>query len=389
MSALARSHLVAGLLVLPALSPLFARSAEHDRHGEAELLTNVRQVTFEGRRAGEGYFSSDGSRMIFQSEREPQNPFFQIYVMDLGTGDTHRVSPGIGRTTCSWIHPDGRRVLFASSHHDPQARSKQEAELKRRASGKERHRRWVYDEYYDIYVGNIDGTDLKNITNTLGYDAEGSFSPDGTLIAFNSNRHAYDGKLSAPEQERRQRQPEYFCDIYVMNADGSNVRRLTHEVGDDGGPFFSPDGKRICWRHFSEDGMRAEVWTMNVDGSDKRQITRLGRMSWAPFYHPSGKYLIFTSNVEGFPPNFELFVVDVDGTGDPLRVTWADSFDGLPAFTPDGTRLAWTCNHTANKQGQIFFADWNHAEACRQLGLDLSTGGEQPITLITQGGALC
>ena len=90
---------------------------------EARLLTSTRQLTFAGRRAGEGYFSADGKRMIFQSEREPGNPFYQIYLMDLETGDTRRVSPGIGKTTCAWIHPHADKVFFASTHADPQARA--------------------------------------------------------------------------------------------------------------------------------------------------------------------------------------------------------------------------------------------------------------------------
>ena len=85
---------------------------------EQRLIRNSRQLTFEGRRAGEGYFSQDGKQLVFQSEREPGNPFFQIYLMDLENGDVLRVSPGIGKTTCAWIHSDGHRVLFASTHED-------------------------------------------------------------------------------------------------------------------------------------------------------------------------------------------------------------------------------------------------------------------------------
>ena len=105
---------------------------------EARLLTRTHQVTFAGRRAGEGYFSADGKRMIFQSEREPDNPFYQIYLLDLETGETRRVSPGIGKTTCAWIHPHADKVLFASTHADPQARAKQQEELAQRASGQAR-----------------------------------------------------------------------------------------------------------------------------------------------------------------------------------------------------------------------------------------------------------
>ena len=100
-----------------------------------------------------------------------------------------------------------------------------------------------------------------------GYDAEASYSPDGERIVFASNRHAYEGD----PPERLETDPSYFVDLYLMNADGSEVRRLTDTPGYDGGPFFSPDGKRVVWRRFSEDGATAEIHTMALDGSDTRQ----------------------------------------------------------------------------------------------------------------------
>src|SRR3989442_15737840 len=112
---------------------------------EAHFLSNVRQLTFEGRRSGEGYFSSDGKALIFQSEREPGNPFYQIYILDLDSGETHRVSPGIGKTTCAFFRPGTDEVLFASTHLDPEAKAKQKAELDFRAAGKERRYSWDYD----------------------------------------------------------------------------------------------------------------------------------------------------------------------------------------------------------------------------------------------------
>ena len=288
---------------------------------EAELLSRTRQLTFEGRRAGEGYFSRDGSQMVFQSEREAGNPFFQIYLLDLETGDVQRVSPGVGKTTCAWIHPDGDRVLFASTHEDKEAEAKQKEEIDLRNSGNQRRYAWDYDETFDIYDFESDTDEYVNLTNKRGYDAEASWSPDGKLIAFTSNRQAYDGELSEEDRKQFEIDPAYLNEIYLMNADGTDVRRLTEEPGYDGGPFFSPDGQRICWRRFTPDGAIAEVWTMNVDGSDQRQLTRLGAMSWAPFYHPSGEYLIFTTNRHGFA-NFELYLIDVEGKSQPVRVTY-------------------------------------------------------------------
>lgn len=336
---------------------------------ESRLLANVRQLTFAGRRAGEGYFSTDGSRMVFQSERDPGNPFYQIYLMDLETGDVARVSPGHGKTTCAWIHPEGERVLFASTHHDPEAREKQQEELDFRASGKQRRYSWDYDENFDIYVKDLDGDRYTRLTEARGYDAEGSYSPDGSQIVFASNRRAYDRELSARETERFKLDPAYMIDLYIMDADGSNVRRLTEEPGYDGGPFFSPDGERICWRRFSEDGLTAEIYTMKTDGSDVRRLTNLGKMSWAPFYHRSGDYLVFTTNRHGFG-NFELYLVRADGGGEPVRVTYTDGFDGLPVFPPGGDRISWTSNRTASGRSQIFMAGWDDSAARRRLGIE-------------------
>jgi Tol biopolymer transport system component len=335
---------------------------------EALLLTNTRQLTFDGRRAGEGYFSQDGSQLVFQSEREAGNPFFQIYVMDRQSGDIERVSPGKGKTTCAWIHPDGNKVLFASTHDDPGAIDKQQEEIDRRKSGNERRYAWDYDEHFEIYEFDRRAQQHRRLTDARGYDAEGSWSPDGRLIAFASNRRAYEGKLPTDEQTHFEIDPASVNDIYIMDADGGNVRRLTSAPGYDGGPFFSPDGKRICWRRFALNGAVAEVWTMNIDGSDQRQLTHLGSMSWAPFYHPSGDYLIFTTNRHGFA-NFELYLVDVEGKSQPVRVTYTTGFDGLPAFTPDGKQLAWTSNRTASGQSQLFLAAWNHDTARKLLGL--------------------
>ena len=177
---------------------------------QSRLLSGIRQLSFEGRRAGEGYFNPDGSLLVFQSEREPGNPFFQIYLMDLETGDTHRVSPGFGKTTCGWIHPYQSRLLFASTHEDPEARLKQEEELKLRASGNASRYSWDYDEYFDIFESDLEGRNLRNLTQARGYDAEGSWSPDGSLIVFSSNRHAYTEMLSPQDQNIFDRDKSYL-----------------------------------------------------------------------------------------------------------------------------------------------------------------------------------
>ncbi|MEM7545189.1 MAG: M28 family peptidase [Pseudomonadota bacterium] len=345
-------------LTILAIAALFAAAPD----AEGSPISGARQLTFEGVRAGEGYYSADGSKMIFQSEREPGNPFYQMYVMDLATGDVERVSPGIGKTTCGWISPDGKRVMFSSTQFDAEAQAKMQAELDFRASGQTRRYQWDYDPAYEIVERDLETGEFRQLTDALGYDAEGSYSPDGSKILFASNRHAYSEELSAEDAALLARDPSFFMELYVMDADGGNVRRLTDAPGYDGGPFWSADGTQFTWRRFSQDGARAEIYVANADGGDQREITDLGVMSWAPFFHPSGEYLIFNTNLQGFA-NFELYIVDAKGEKQPVRVSDRDGFDGLATFAPDGETVSWTSNATSRRNSQIFVADWDHEAA--------------------------
>jgi len=340
-----------------------------DTQYENELLPNTRQLITEGKRSGEGYFSADGNRLIYQAELEGENPFYQIFIRDLLTGQTTRVSPGIGLTTCAWIHPSEDRVLFASTHGDSNALEKQQAEIAMRESAQPRAYAWDYDEHYDIYEGNSDGSELINLTDSPGYDAEGSWSSSGDILVFASNREAYERSLSQAEQRLFDDDKSYFMDLYLMDADGSNIRQITHSPGYDGGPFFSADDQHIVWRRFNPDGNSAEIWTMNVDGSNQRQLTDSAMVSWGPYFHPSGDYIIYSSNVLGHA-NFELFMIDTRGAHEPVRVTNTEGTDILPVFSPNGDSLAWSSTRTADGSSQIFMADWNHARALELLSLD-------------------
>jgi Tol biopolymer transport system component len=162
-----------------------------------------------------------------------------------------------------------------------------------------------------------------------------------------------------------------------MHVDGTNIRRLTNTPGYDGGPFFSPDGKSIVYRawHPTDSALatyrellgqrlvrpnRMEIWMMNADGSNQRQITNLGGANFAPFVTPDGQRIIFSSNYRNpRSRNFDLFLVGLDGTG-LEQVTTNPEFDGFPMFSPDGKQLVWASNRNDAKPGEtnLFIADW-------------------------------
>lgn len=331
------------------------------------ILGSEKQLTFVGSKSGEGYFSPDGTKMIFQSERHEGNPFYQMYLMDLKSGQTTQISPGNGKTTCGWIHPSLKKVMYSSTHLDPDWQKKAADEIETRKKPVKGRYSWSYDENYEIFSSDLKGKNIQRLTKARGYDAEGSYSPDGEWIAFASNRRGYTEKLSAEDQKMFEQDPSYMMDIYIMKSDGSQIRQLTDAKGYDGGPFFSADGKKITWRRFSPNGSTAEIYTMNVDGSDQKPVTHLKSMSWAPYFHPSGDYIIFGSSVLGYS-NFELFIVDTEGTKNPVRITFSEGFDGLPVFTPDGHQLSWT-RRSEKGESQILMAPWDDAQARKLLGL--------------------
>ncbi len=365
-------------LILPALVALLGlvpvagggaaarQTSATDAAAESRFLTRIRRLTYDGVRAGEGYYSYDGTKMVLQSERQADNPFYQIYQLDLTTGETQRISSGVGKTTCAFIHPVTGEVEYASTHLDPNSRRYQQEEFDMRASGQERRYAWDYDPAMDIFVTNPATGETRQLTDARGYDAEGSYSPDGEWIIFSSNRNAYSRQLTSEEENLLEVDPAYFADLWIMRADGSAQRQLTDVPGYDGGPFFFHDGSRIIWRRFHPSGLLADVYSANPDGSDERRLTDFGAMSWAPYVHPSRRYVFFASNKLGFD-NFEVFMVDIAGEKEPVRVTYSDRFDGLPVPAPDGSTLSWTSQRHGEKGSQIFVARWSHEAALAAL----------------------
>lgn len=315
---------------------------------EAVHLKNVRQVTTVFARAGEGYFSPDLKQIIYQAEEKGTgNPFYQIFVQDLATGRHQRVSPGLGRTTCAYFSPDGKKIIFASSHLDPDAKKHYADEFRIRddekTSGKRRRYVWDFDPHMDIFEANPDGTGLKRLTEAKGYDAEGSYSADGKQIVFCSNR---DGHL----------------ELYIMNADGSGVRKLTNAPNCyNGGPFFSPDGKRVIFRSDRKKKDHLQLHVINTDGTGERALTDdLTWVFWAPYWHPDGKHIIYTAADHGNPmarPNYDVYWMNVD-TGNTVRLTHAPGQDVLPVFSPDGKKLMWTSTRDGKQPAQLYLAEF-------------------------------
>lgn len=321
---------ISRLVILSLLftSPAFA---DPDPAKEKRYLKNVKQLTSEGVKSGEAYFSPDGKKIVFQSVRAG-SPHYQIYMMNVDGSNQRMVSTGKGKTTCAYFNPaNPKEFLFASTHLDESTWGP----VKKKGRGYT----WDFDKSMDIFLArSSDGKIIKRLTSVKGYDAEGSYSPDGKQIVYTSTSEDKSG------------------DLYIMNADGSNRRRITTTAGYDGGPFFSPDGKRVVFRGFrAKGGQIAQVFTIKTDGTDEKQLTWLPRINWCPIYHPNGKYIIYAANT-GTRHNFELFLVKADGSGE-VQISHNSGFDGLPCFSPDGTKLLWTSTRGGGKS-QVHIADF-------------------------------
>jgi len=330
------------------LAPLLIQAQENIFVIEGEKhFKNVRMLTNGGENA-EAYYSFDGKKLVFQSTVDSMK-CDQIFTMNVDGSEKQMVSTGNGRTTCAYFYPDETKIIYASTHHQnidcppPPDRSKGYV--------------WKLYETFDVFLK--DGNELKQLTNTDGYDAEATVSPKGDKIVFTSLREG---------------DPE----IYTMNLDGSEQTRLTFEKGYDGGAFFSPDGNKIVFRAsrpVTEDQLAdyndlvtngyvrpsaLEIFVMDADGKNMKQVTNLGKASFAPFFHPSGKKIIFSTNYNGDNPrDFNLWMVNVDGT-ELERITYNSSFDGFPMFSPDGKYLVFGSNRFNSKETDtnIFIAEW-------------------------------
>jgi Tol biopolymer transport system component len=312
-------------------------------------LANLRRLTSGGQNA-EAYWDAAGTRLIFQSTRPPFD-CDQMFTMRADGSDVRLLTGGRGRSTCGFFFPDGRRVIYASTHPAGTACP----------PPPDRSQGYVWPLYssWDIFAADAAGGNLTRLTDNDTYDAECAISPDGTRIVFTSLR---EGDL----------------DLYVMDADGRNVRRLTAEPGYDGGAFFSWDGRLIVFRASRPESReeldeyrtllgrglvrprRLDIYLMNADGTGVRRVTRLAGANFAPFVHPSSRQIIFSSNLhDPSGRSFALYLVNVDGSG-LERVTWGEGFASFPMFTRDGARLVFCSSRgaAAPRDLDVFVADW-------------------------------
>jgi TolB protein len=328
------------------------------KYPQEQHLNNLRQLTFGGDNA-EAYWSFDNTKLVFQSNFQEwgakcdQIFFTPIEGVNLKTEKPTQLSNGKGRTTCSYFLPGDKTIVYASTHLGGDDCPK---EAERVSGGKYL---WSVFSSYDIFVADLNGKILKQLTNTAGYDAEATVSPIGDKIVFTSVRN---GDL----------------DLYTMNIDGSNVKQITNTLGYDGGAFFSPDGKKLVFRasRFTSEEEKSEykellkqglvaptnmeIFVCNVDGSNLRQVTKLGKANWAPFYHPKGKKIVFSSNHHGQRGyQFNLFMINEDGSG-LEQITFDTVFDSFPMFSPDGEKIVFSSNRNngGTRSTNLFVADW-------------------------------
>lgn len=350
------SHLGCACSVLAAM-PLQAQPMKNwpnNKAWESEAgethLKNIKQLTFGGQNA-EAYFDLSGKKITYQS-RQQGYPDEQIFTMNIDGSGKKLISTGKGRTTCSYISPDGKWLYFSSTHAT-QPEGQPPVDMSKGYA-------WMVNPNFRLYRSRLDGSQLQTVLSKPGYIAETTIAPNGKFMTWTGN---FEGDV----------------DIYRSDLDGKNIKRLTNEVGYDGGPFVSYDSKVIVYRRSApfanENEVKAyqdllkqnlvrpnkmDLWVMDANGNYERPITNLGGASFAPFLHPNGKTIIFSSNHhDPRGREFDLFVINKDGT-DLRQITFSPEFDGFPMFSRDGRKLVFASNRNGKVRGEtnIFVADW-------------------------------
>lgn len=323
-----------------------------DNQLEAIHLKNIAQLTFPSmgfEKAGEAYFSPDDRTILFQAVPEGEKTY-QIYSMDLYESIPRMVSTGKGACTCAYFRPDSDKILFASSHSDPLIKEELAGEnVELNLTTQTGNYRWDLTPYMNIYEAERDGSNLVALTSGSAYHAECAYSSDGSQIVYASNE---DGSMN----------------LYRMNSDGTHVFQITDtEDCYNGGPFFSPDNKRIIFRADRQKPDYLQIYVIDADGSNEKQLTDNGAVNWAPYWHPNGEVIAFTTSLHGHR-HYEIYLFNLI-TGVFKRLTHHEGFDGLPVFSHDGKKLMWTSKRGDDGTCQIFIADFVMPE-------ELETSGE-------------
>lgn len=303
-----------------------------DASQEEICLRNIRQVTFPSlgfEKAGESYFSPDGQSLIFQAVPRGEKTY-QIYTLDLQTGALRMVSTGKGACTCGFYRPDGKKILFASSHEAPPLPVEEK-------KGDPSRYTWELTPYMNIYEADLDGSCLNRLTSGPAYHAECAFSSDGEKIVYASN---VSGKMN----------------LYVCDADGGNAHPVTRDQNSyNGGPFFSPNGDWIVFRADRQEKDLLQIYLIRPDGSEERQLTFNQHVNWAPFWHPNGKVIAYTTSKHGHRA-YQIYLIDIETLRE-YRLTYSQTFEGLPSFNYHGTQITWTSKR-GDGTPQVFIADF-------------------------------
>lgn len=313
-------------------------------------LTTPRQLTFGGQNA-EAYWNVEGTKITFQST-QPGFPDEQIFTMNADGTDRRLISTGLGRTTCSYFSPDGKWLYFSSTHdRDPGPQKKVDMS---------KGYVWMVNPKFGLWRSRPDGTGLEPVIRKRGYVAETTIAPDGSYMTFTGG---FEGDLDIYRSDLDGKNMVRLTDSYGYDG-GPFVSWDSKKIVYRRAPDFTTKEERETYKELWKENLvrpgSMEVWIMDADGSSKKQVTHLGGANFAPFLHPDGKRIIFCSNHhDPKGREFDLFVINVDGTG-LKQITFTPDFDGFPMFSRDGKKLVWASNRNGSARGEtnVFVADW-------------------------------
>lgn len=372
---------------------------------EAAVLTQHVQLTTRDRfvKAGEAYFSPEGTHIIFQAVPVPEegkepDPFYAMYVARLGRDATTgaisgleevvRISPPDTANTCGWFHPkDKSSVIFGSTQTRPSDEQKSGFQV-----GSRRYV-WMFPQEMEIVtttsfsiVGGIGASSpMRGPARNSGmyaplfslpnYDAECSFDASGRFVLY-----------AHIESQAESAKPD--ANIYVFDTKSKQHHPIVIAGGYDGGPFFSPNDGFICYRSDRKGDDLLQLFIADLKHTEDAegvnvptgidhewQITDNGHVNWCPYWHPSGEFIVYASSEIGHG-NYEVFAIETpvwalrNGSVSPanlrrMRITEASGADVLPAFSPDGSLMMWTSQRGPKAEGegrsssQLWIARWN------------------------------